>query len=343
MAKKKKKTNIAKKRAKSNQKRKQKKLKSKVNDKQFGHLHKMFDPDFYEIPSIIDIEPPEGYIVLSTNQAIVELSRKLFDKVLLESKNKKVVAKCVKSSMFLWNYCQLNHTKENNKKLYEGVMSEVQLVLGISKKDTVELIERAVYLYGKYFPEDIQPDILVTTFMKKDRSVKIKAFDYNFSEFNEIPVSKTDLDIEIVKGLNCIDKYVDLHKKIHLWEDEYKETEKNILQGYKIWLDKKGLTEYKDYFSDAVEFFMGYVYIDDHSWETKLNDIMPEYLEVCFYDHMLREPCTVPEDFALKLPGVKYFYFYLEEIGYMECISDQISHLEEIEIRVLAFLKKQYE
>ncbi|PKK88648.1 MAG: hypothetical protein CVV64_17820 [Candidatus Wallbacteria bacterium HGW-Wallbacteria-1] len=335
--------NREKKKARAAQKRKQKKRGERSQQSNIlpAFSRPMFSENHSERPYLAEMDAPDGFIALSVYQSMIRYAELVWDKNHFDTREE--LQRRISIGMRLWNYSISAGEGIPEEHLYAEVAEILKKDYGMQEKEIMSFIDSAVGKQLYYFPQDIQPEIAGIMYMRKFGVTTILEFNHDLLDYDENPLEPTPDDIKVLENLLILDNNVRTHRNYSLWKDEFEKIRVDCALAYGEWLLRKELNEYAGPFVNAIPPFLDYVYSYPHQWETTLNDLIPEYMEEFFFDYLLMRVDVKPQIYVDYAPAIEFFYYYLEEIGYMEINDCFIDDLDDLEEKFLFLLRQRYE
>jgi hypothetical protein len=340
VAKKKDKKPIEKRRAKSKQEKQKKRHLKVVNQR--GRQES--DIPFLPSATIADIQAPEGFRAVSMSQALVEFGKPLMDDAVDDVKALNEVFGIASA---IWNYDIISVEDSAVGKLDElesGIISSMKVIFGIDDDEAVELFQKMIERKRHLFPEDVQPEYRLMTFMRKDLSHLIAPFNYDGLNYSTDPIPPDEHDQAAIGKIKRMDQYIADGTDYDRWEDFYFSMEEEVKDRYEKWLNEKDLAEWSQTFSSNLELFLNFIYRYMHDDLVILKSVQPEYFEEFFFDYLLRKLIAEPHDYVTYPPAVKFFYVFLNDKGYIgEGVGKGIFEIiDEMEPEFIGVLRERF-
>lgn len=297
---------------------------------------------FTERPLVADIEAPEGFRAITASQAAMEFTQPVIDQI--ENPDIDELNELIKIGTGIWNYeISLRKPAVPMNESKNDIIKRIEKTLGLNGKEAQEFFESMLERKEYLFPAAIQPENPMVDFIRKEPDVQVKEFDYSKLIFTEKPFPPDKKDHEMIHAILQMDKYLLTHTPYDDWEDHFFDMKEKCETRYQKWLIDKGLKDYSVVFSDGISLYLDFVYLYMHVDLTLLSTIRMIYLEEFLFDFILRKWSTGPDEYIACPPGLKMFYNFLYEKGYLNDPGLIIGKIGRIEPPFIKMLKKRYE
>lgn len=297
---------------------------------------------FTERPSMSDIEAPEGFRAISASQAAMEFAQPVIDQIKNPDINE--LNELLKIGMGIWNY-EISERKPEIPPIESknDIIERIEKILGFDGGKANEFFEMMLERKEYLFPAAIQPENPTIDFIRKEPGVQVKEFDYSKLDFTEKPVPPDEKDHEMINAILQMDKYLLTHTPYDDWEPHFFDMKEKCETRYQKWLIDKGLRDYSGVFSDCISVYLDFIYLYMHDDITLLSRIEMIYFKEFFFDFILRKWSAGPDEYTACLPGLKMFYNFLFEKGYLNDPKPFIWKIDRIGPQFIKILKKRYE
>ena len=315
------------------------------NKKLQTHLHKPSPEELLPLmnavhpPRLDEYHPPEGFHAVPYMQAMMAVAEPLQklanddggDEGMEDANNMMSVL------MNIWNSTlpkMPEHQKKTREELVEQICDAYQMDETDAEALLDEILERKAYLV----PDDIQPEDPRTMFIRKEREYQIAPINDAQVAFQDNRLAISPEDVEMLRQLRRLDGMLADGEEFDRWESLYFEVERACGGRYFEWLKANGVQEeYYNAFPFCIEFFLDFVY--------RYNAGTPEILQYHELEdfllyHLVRKMMVRPEDYALWLPAIRFFYRFLGEKQYLSDPQRVIGFVNSIEPEFLAYLKE---
>ena len=317
-----------------------KKTSAKRTRKQVTYSSK--EVTYSDVPYFSDIGAPEGYIAVSSSQAIMKYGKPVMD--MLESKKLEDINEVFGVVMLIWNYViSLNNKllEGDTKKEKTEIIRAIRKKLLMNKPKAEDFLELMIDRRNKLLPHDIQHHGTMTMYMLKEKEYDLKAFDYALIEKTDKHYLATNDDNDLKRDLNKFELKV-LNLDYDEWEKDFFEISERCEVSYKNWLGFHKIEEYREDFSSDIHIFLDFLYRYGHDENVSLKNVSYSIFEEFFSDFLLRKVMADPEEYPRWFPAIKLFYEHLQDIGHIENLTKIITILDDIELDFIELLKKRY-
>ena len=297
--------------------------------------------------SVPDLQPPDGFRLVSPTQAIMEYGKPLMEMIPMPddvSKANEVFGVVPE----IWNYT-LDDKRIPEGKKSEGKKSEKEMLslisqrLGFDKKKSHDFLSKMVERKNNLFPAEVQPKGSPFMFIRKVVSSLISRFDYERLKLNPEVLPPNTLDIKLVRYLNKLDQYI----KRSANYDKYNKLLLNVQDGvfyrFNEWLSAKGLSEHQQQFSFITEGYLIFIYGYQHEHPLTLKDRPGKYLAKFVVDYLLGKTSMEPWEYTLAPATLRLIYRFLYEKEYLDEPPDMMMEFIDIlEPPYIDVLKEQF-
>ena len=154
-----------------------------------------------------NIEPPDGFRVVSITQALMEYSGPLVETV-NDRTNMKEVNEIFGVAAAIWDYTSGDKSRHVNKKSKTEILALIEHRLGFyfgqANKFFSMMVERKNFL----FPSEIQPLDETIMFIRHDVRCLAKRFDREDLNLSPETIHPTADDLKVIHNINRLDQYV---------------------------------------------------------------------------------------------------------------------------------------
>lgn len=299
----------------------QKKAKSKKQTKKPLKLvksnnqtqHGLFPPHV----SYDDIEPPDGFRSVSMTQALMEFASPITKIVPLPNNDIGRTNEIFSVGMEIWNYTIDESISKKTKKSEKEMLSLISQRLGLDKNDAREFLSMMVERKHFLFPDEVQPKGTPFMFLRKQVSYLISKFDNEESNLSKEVFGPNAIDMELVQNLNWMDQHIRVLKDYDKCEKIFEKVQDAIFNRFQIWLTNKGVSNHQKKFALIVGMYLDFIYGYEHEQPLTLKDGPGEYLAEFAVDFLLRKVTIDPWEYSLCPSGLRLFYTFLFEKGYL--------------------------
>ena len=295
-----------------------------------------------DVPYFSDIAAPEGYIAVSSSQAMMKYGEPVMD--MLESKKLEDINEVFGVVTLIWNYAiSLNNKllEGDTKKEKAEIIRTMRKKLLIDKSEADDFLELMIKRKNRLLPHDIQPLGTMTMYMLKEKEYDLEAFDYALIEKVDKHYVATNDDKDLKRDLNKFDLKV-LNLDYDEWEKDFFEISERCEVSYENWLDFHEIGEYKEDFPSDIHLFLDFLYRYGHDENVSLKNISFAIFDEFFSDFLLRKVMVDPDEYPRWFPAIKLFYEHLQDIGYVENINEIIKTLNGVEPGFVKTLQTRY-
>ncbi len=291
-------------------------------------------------PALSDIKPPPGFRAVSISQATLEYVKPLLEYV--EAGVLKDMSQALDLGMYLWDHGVVPSRAEPRRSK-EELISQIERLLKMEKDEAENFFDMMVERKKNLIPEDIQPDIPLTMFVRQESLYRVEAFDRTSLAVNDISFSPTEMDLSLLAMLREMDKDILLSTPYQKWEQRYHKMEELCRERFGSWLAHRDIgAPFRDDFPFDAGIFMNFVYRYQHDDPITLQTVSLPYIEEFFSDHLLRKVYAEPKEYAEYPAALTLFYRFLCEIGYLPGFESMESMLETTEPWFLDILRERY-
>ncbi len=296
-------------------------------------------PKFIDRPAISEIDTPIGFRAVSMTQGMIEYAKPIMDFV--EKGSVKDSNDALQLSIPLWNYnkTQKNRNLERSKR---DIIKKIGKTLKINYEESTKFFDMMIQRKEYLFPDEIQPDIPMTMFIRKEEHHLIPEFNYDSLNMSAEPYLPDEEDKKLIQLIDQMDDYIAEGVEYKEWEDHYFSMEEKCKKIFERWLNIKGVKQYSENFPFHIKVYLSFIYCYRHSDNINLKTVLSIYIEEFFVDHLLRKVIVEPYEYIEWPPALKLFYNILYEIGYIENPEKIMKLLDGIEPHFIEILRKRY-
>lgn len=298
-----------------------------------------------ERPAISHVEPPKGFIAISSSQAVMEYAKPLMEK---NAESMEELNRRMELASSLWNLSVSSQKKDRPEyaRWMEKAKASVGKILNLNGEERDryigEMIERQIHL----FPEEVQPPPPSPfMYMRKEVSYLIRPFDYGRIRFRaDVDVTPDEEDRRLVGKIEELDAHIRRGSDYSAFEALALSIEEDCAGLFKKWLIAKGFEDNPEEYAHCLDIYITFIYRYLHDDLVLLKTVPPPYLIEFFEDFLLRKVICEPTEFLYWPPSLKLFYRFLNEKGYMSSQETNIllGCLDGMEPHFLDILQKRY-
>jgi hypothetical protein len=129
---------------------------------------------YSDVPYFSDIKAPEGYMTVSSSQAMIKYAEPVMDK--FELMNIEDSNEAFRVVTLIWNYTiGLNNAslKRNTTKDKNDIIKSIAETLSMKRNEAEEFLQVMVERKNKLLPYEIQPHGTITMYMLKEKDYDI--------------------------------------------------------------------------------------------------------------------------------------------------------------------------
>lgn len=324
--------------------KRQAKARAKVKRKRQTRMAKI-SARIFERPPISRVEPPKGFIAISSSQALMEFAKPLMEE---NAESLDELNRRMELASSLWNLAvskqkddQLEHSRWMERA--EASASKVLNLEGNERDRYIgEMIERQMHL----FPEEVQPaPPSMVMFMRKEVSYMIPAFDNGRLRFrSEAAVPPDEEDRRLIEKIIELDGHIRLGSAYDTFEALALSVEEECQKMFRKWLIAKGFEDDPEQYAHCLDIYLTFIYRYLHDDLVLLKNVPARYLIEFFEDFLLRKVMCKPTEFLYWPPSLKLFYQFLNEKGYLSSRETNVilGGLDAMEPHFLEILRKRY-
>jgi len=298
-----------------------------------------FSPGF----SFPEVEPPDGFRVVSTTQALMEYGVPLMEMIQAPNRDANNLTEVFRLVTEIWNYAIDDKVLLRVKKSKEEILSLFHNGLGVDMEEANHLLSVMLKRKQFLFPDEIQPKRTPFTFMRKEVSYLITKFDQDKLNLHPKVLPPNALDIKLVENLNKLDLYIKLSADYDKYEKLLLKVQDGFFERFNIWLAEKGVSELQEQFSFIAEVFVDFIYGYEHQQPLTLKDGPGKYLVEFMIDSLLHETSMEPWEYTLAPSALRLIYSFLHEKEYFREPPDSMFELlDTLEGHFIDYLKEQF-
>jgi hypothetical protein len=299
-------------------------------------------PNVIYRPSLPDMGAPEGFRSISMSQAMMEYAKSIMEFVKDEENNLGHVNAVMQVSMLLWNYSTAVQRGSEDKKLEKEVLGILKTFFGLDKTNAQALLTKMVERHGYLFPKEIQPEMSMFMFIRKEKQYLIKPFDYNQLVLSSETIPPDQNDRDLINKIKELDSYIREGAEHEMYEGLLVSLKDECVVVFEEWLIAKGLEDYAEVFSSRLSIYFDFIYGYMHNDIVILESVSHTYLVEFFEDFLLRKLMTEPTEYVYWPPALKLFYQFLFEKKYIDNYKKIIGKIDKVEPYFIKVLKKQF-
>ena len=325
--------------------KRQKKAREKARQKrQVRKVRPM--PAFMERPPISQAAAPQGFMAVSSSQAMIKYAEPLME---TNAGDINELNRRMELASSLWNLSisrQKNEQREYSHwmgKVKAGVKKVLDLDGAERDRYIEKMIERQVYL----FPEEIQPaKPSLFMHMRKEVSYLIPPFDNGRIRFRvEAAIPPDEEDLRLIEKIEALDDHIRRGGDYDDYEELALAVEDESKDRFRNWLIAKGFEDNPEEYVYCPELYLTFLYSYMHEDIVVLKSVSSQYLREFFEDFLLRKMiCNKPVEYLYWPPALKLFYQFLNEKGYLSANETDrfLGELEEMGKRFQEIVQERY-
>jgi hypothetical protein len=324
--------------------KRQAKARAKVRQKRQIRLDKA-SVRIFERPPISHMEPPKGFIAISSSQALMEYAKPLMEK---NAESLDELNRRMELASSLWNLAVSRQKSDRPEysRWMERAKAGAEKVLNLDGEERDryigEMIERQIHL----FPDEAQPEPpSMFMYMRKEVSYLIPPFDHRRLRFRaDAAVPPDQEDLRFIGKIEELDDHIRRGSDYDTFEALALSIEEDSVKLFKKWLISKGFEENPEEYVHCPEIYVTFIYRYLHDDLVLLKSVPARYLIEFFEDFLLRKVMCKPSEFLYWPPSLKLFYRFLHEKGYMSSQEKELllGGLDAMEPNFLQILQKRY-
>ncbi len=320
----------------------QKKSKSKKTLKLVKSANSSKDVPSLSGLSAQNIEPPDGFRVVSITQALMEYSGPLV-KTVSDRTDIVKVNEIFSVAAAIWDYTSDDKSRRMNKKSKPEILALIQQRLGLNPDQADDFFSMMVERKNFLFPCEIQPLDESIMFMCKELSYLVNTFDYERLKGSPETIHPTPDDLKVIHNLNRLDKYIARSADYNEYEELLFEVQRECFMRFDIWLSQKGIIEHHEEFTFFTDTYLTFIYGCDHKEPITIKNVYEEYIVEFMMDFVLNRTTMEPLEYTLVPAAMILFHIYLYEKGYLDEPPDGIvDFMDELESEFIEKLKKRF-
>jgi hypothetical protein len=278
---------------------------------------------FSQGPSGPDLQPPDGFRLVSATQALTEYAGPLMEMIPMPDDVSKA------NEIFgvvpeIWNYTLDDKVIPEGKKSEKEMLSLISQRLGLDQKESHDFLSMMVERKHFLFPAEVQPKGSPYMFIRKEVSFLISRFDYERLNINPEVLPPDALDLKLVKNLNKLDQYIRRSADYAKYEKLLLNVQDAVLDRFNIWLDAKGVREHQRQIAFIAEGYLIFIYGYQHEQPLTLKDRPGRYLAEFVVDYLLRKTSLEPWEYTLAPSTLRLIYSFLHEKEYLDKPPDMM-------------------
>ena len=293
-------------------------------------------------PSVPNLQPPDGFRMVSATQAIMEYGKPFIEMIPMPddvSKANEVFGVVTT----IWNYSIDEKVSKRKKPSEREILSIIQEKLDLDQQKAHDFLSMMVERKHHLFPDELQQKNTPFMFMRKEVSYLITKFDYERLELLPEVLPPNAIDKKLIKNLNKLDQYIRLSADYDKYEKILLKVQDGFFERFNIWLDAKGVSEHQQQFSFITEVYLDFIYGYEHEDPLILKDGPEEYLVEFVVDFLLRKTSIEPWEYTLAPAALGLFYIFLYEKEYLDKPPDvMMEFIDILEGDFIEHLKEQF-
>lgn len=295
-----------------------------------------------EHPSLPGVPPPNGFRVISTDQAIVEYARPLMEK----AEGEENLQGAMQAAMVFWNY-SIAAKEENIGTMLADMEKKILKALRdgfhMDEASGRDFLQMMVDRYDYLFPRDIQPREAPFMFIRKDVAYLIRPVDASRIQLSQDAVVADDEDRLLFKELQWLDELAAMKADFDNIDALLSSLKDRFPAAFQKWLTAKGLTkELAIEFSACLSIWFDFIYAYEHDENTSLVSVPASSWFEFFHEFLLRKMVVNPPLYVHWPPALKLFYQYLHERNFLKSAHEAVSIIQDIEPGFYDLLRKHF-
>ncbi len=289
-----------------------------------------------------NIEPPDGFRVISASQAIMEYASPLMEMV-PEPEDIVKTNEILQIATSIWNYTLNNTLKKKDRKSKADILVLIQKELGLDLAKSNDFFSMMVERKHFLFPSEIQPKGSPVMFIRKTVSYLINRFDYERLKLSTEIIYPNKLDLKVFKDLEKLDQRILKSATYDKYEKLFLKAKEECPERFYVWLGDKGSEENQDTFAYLSDVYITFIYGYSHEEPVTLKSGPGKYFVEFMVEFLLRKAQMEPWEYALCPAAIKLFYKFLHEKLYLvDYPKRMIGFIDQLEPHFIDILKENF-
>jgi hypothetical protein len=243
----------------------------------------------------------------------------------------------------LWNYALGVEKGNADKKIESAILSDITKAFKLDAQKARELLEKMVARRSDLFPPDIQPEIPLVMFVRKETPTIIDPFDYSQITLTTTIIPPDEEDKSLIADFKKLETEIEVESQYQKYEKLFFALKDKCRDRFAKWLGDKGLKEEKNAsLACCIDIYLDFVYFYMHDTPVTLSSIDSGYLQEFLEDYLLRKLLVPAQEYVNWPASMKLFYQFLSEKGYLGNAERIIKRIESLEGNFLKLLRKQF-
>jgi hypothetical protein len=292
--------------------------------------------------SFADMEPPDGFRVVSMSQALWDYGTPLME--MIPAPEDATKANEVFSTVTsIWNYTLNDTLKKKDRKSKADILALIHKELGLNQSEANDFFSMMVERKHFLFPGDIQPKGCPFLFKRKEVSYLINRFNYEDLKLNTDIIYANKIDLKVFKDLEKLDQRILNCATYDKYEKLFLKVQEAFPARFYAWLGNKGVEEYRDTFTYLSDVYISFIYGYTHEEPVTLKSGPGKYVVEFMVDFLLRKTSMEPWEYTLTPAAIRLFYKFLYEKLYLVDYPKKMTGLiDRLEPHFLEILKERF-
>lgn len=292
--------------------------------------------------SLSDVEPPDGFRVVSISQALWEYGIPLMQMIPAPEDVAKANELFVVVTS-IWNYTLDDKSKHKNRKSEADILALIHKELGLDQAQAADFFSMMVDRKHFLFPSEVQPNGCPFMFLRKEVRYLINRFDYEDLEFSPEIIHPNTLDLKVLKNLEKLDQYILRSADYDKYEKLSLKVRNECLKRFHIWLTNKGLEEHQRTLAYVADVYLTFLYGYLHEEPVTLKSGPGKFFVGFMVEFLLGRTSMEPWEYTLCPASIKLFYEFLYEKGYLvEAPDRMIDFIDRFEPHFIDILRERF-
>ncbi len=283
------------------------------------------------------MDAPEGFRSVPFTHAMMEFGKPIMDmgeELDLEPNDSLQVIQLI------WNYSQSIIKNMDLGSSQSDIKKSLKSTFGMNAGEAEAFMEKMLQRKLHLLPPEIQPEMAMTLFIRKEKKYDITGFDYSDLHVSDDVFPADDDDLEPFKDIRFLDVQMDKGADYDSWGDVFEGMGNSFTDRYFVWLGKKGVDEkYAGIFPFVILRFIDFIY---QFAGVSLKSINESVLRDFLLDFSVRKVMTTPDEYIVWPATLKLFFRFLEEKEHIDNAEQIAGWIDKMEPKFVAMLKKRY-
>ena len=292
--------------------------------------------------SFADMEPPDGFRVVSMSQALWDYGSPLME--MIPAPEDATKANEVFSTVTsIWNYTLNDTFKKKDRKSKADILALIHKELGLDQAQANDFFSMMVERKHFLFPSDIQPKGSPLLFIRKEVSYLINRFDYENLKLGTEIIYANKIDLKVLKSLEKLDQYILKSASYDKYEKLFLKVQKECPDRFHVWLEGKGVEEYRDILTYLSDVYISFIYGYSHEEPVTLKSGPGKYFVEFMVEFLLLKTSMEPWEYTLTPAAIRLFYKFLYEKLYLvDYPKRMIDFIDRLEPHFIDILKENF-